>query len=177
MGTRVPIKTASIPATRSQLETSVLLVHALNTIIMATTANQPSAEVTNNAVVTDGDILGKTDISQVEAVQIASLTEEEKAIEKKLVLRIDLIIFPLLITVYLLNWIDRYALVANLAAQDSVFCTDLQFRNNYAAARLQGLEDDLSMSPQQYQTGLSILFVGYILGSLDAKDCLVHSIG
>ena len=36
-------------------------------------------------------------------------------------------------------------------------------RNNYAAARLQGLEEDLNLTPQQYQTGLSILFVAYIL--------------
>jgi MFS family permease len=36
-------------------------------------------------------------------------------------------------------------------------------RNNYAAAKLQGLEQDLNLNDQQYQTGLSILFVGYIL--------------
>lgn len=36
-------------------------------------------------------------------------------------------------------------------------------RNNYAAAKLQGLEGDLGLNDQQYQTGLSILFVGYIL--------------
>lgn len=35
--------------------------------------------------------------------------------------------------------------------------------NNYAAARVQGLEDDLGLSPTEYQTGLSILFVAYIL--------------
>ena len=35
-------------------------------------------------------------------------------------------------------------------------------RNNYAAARLQGLEEDLNLNGDQYQTGLSILFVGYV---------------
>ncbi|KAI9368337.1 major facilitator superfamily domain-containing protein [Aspergillus egyptiacus] len=73
---------------------------------------------------------------------ISELSPEEKAIEKKLRVRIDSIIMPLVIVVYLMNYIDR---------------------NNYAAARLQGLEDDLNLTPQQYQTGLSILFVGYIL--------------
>ena len=34
-------------------------------------------------------------------------------------------------------------------------------RNNYAAARLQGLEADLGLTGDQYQTALSILFVGY----------------
>lgn len=42
-------------------------------------------------------------------------------------------------------------------------------RNNYAAAKLQGLEEDLSLTPQQYQTGLSILFVGYILGQVPSN--------
>lgn len=41
--------------------------------------------------------------------------------------------------------------------------TTIARRNNYAAAKLQGLEEDLSLNDQQYQTGLSILFVGYIL--------------
>lgn len=36
-------------------------------------------------------------------------------------------------------------------------------RNNYAAAKLQGLKGDLGMNAQEYQTGLSVLFVGYIL--------------
>lgn len=36
------------------------------------------------------------------------------------------------------------------------------YRNNYAAARLQGLEKDLNLVGDQYQTGLSILFVGYV---------------
>jgi MFS family permease len=35
--------------------------------------------------------------------------------------------------------------------------------NNYAAAKLQGLTEDLSLSDTEYQTGLSVLFVAYIL--------------
>ncbi|KAL2857254.1 major facilitator superfamily domain-containing protein [Aspergillus pseudoustus] len=73
---------------------------------------------------------------------IGELTPEEKVVEKKLRRRIDSIIMPLVILVYLMNYIDR---------------------NNYAAAKLQGLEEDLNLNDQQYQTGLSILFVGYIL--------------
>jgi hypothetical protein len=37
------------------------------------------------------------------------------------------------------------------------------YRNNYAAAKLQGLEEDLKLDDTKYQTGLSVLFVGYIL--------------
>ena len=36
-------------------------------------------------------------------------------------------------------------------------------RNNIAAARLAGLEDELNLSSTQYLTCLSILFVGYLL--------------
>lgn len=36
-------------------------------------------------------------------------------------------------------------------------------RNNIAAARLKGLQEDLSLSDTEYSTCLSILYVGYIL--------------
>ncbi|KAL2823834.1 major facilitator superfamily domain-containing protein [Aspergillus cavernicola] len=85
----------------------------------------------------------KVNISHDEEMnRIGELSPEEKEIEKKLRRRIDSIIMPLVILVYLMNYIDR---------------------NNYAAAKLQGLETDLNLNDQQYQTGLSILFVGYIL--------------
>ncbi|CRG87099.1 Sugar transporter STL1 [Talaromyces islandicus] len=66
----------------------------------------------------------------------------ERILEKKLTRRIDVLIMPLIILVYLMNYIDR---------------------NNYAAAKLQGLIQELSLTDQQYQTGLSILFIAYIL--------------
>lgn len=40
-------------------------------------------------------------------VQLVALTPEEKILEKKLVRRIDLMIMPLIIVVYLMNYIDR----------------------------------------------------------------------
>lgn len=93
--------------------------------------------------ITDSEAMGeKAGISHEEVVHLTRLTEEELVLEKKLRKRIDSLIMPLVVLVYLLNYIDR---------------------NNYAAARLQGLEDDLGLTPTQYQTGLSILFVAYIL--------------
>ena len=44
--------------------------------------------------------------------------------------------------------------------------------NNYASARLAGLQEDLDLTLQQYQTGLSILFVGYILGQIPSNMLL-----
>lgn len=90
----------------------------------------------------DHDVMGNTNITREEAMHLGTLTAEEKAVEKKLRRKIDSLIMPMVMTVYLLNYIDR---------------------NNYAAARLQGLEDDLGLVGNQYQVGLSILFVGYTL--------------
>lgn len=86
--------------------------------------------------------LEKADVTHEEAIHLAELTNDERRVEKKLLRRIDALIMPLVILVYLMNYIDR---------------------NNYAAARLQGLEEDLGLNDSQYQTGLSILFVAYIL--------------
>ncbi|KAH8432976.1 putative MFS transporter [Aspergillus melleus] len=94
-------------------------------------------------VTTDSEAFGeKANMTHDEVAQIAQLTDEEKVIERKLRRRIDSLIMPLVILVYLMNYIDR---------------------NNYAAAKLQGLEEDLNLNDAQYQTGLSILFVAYIL--------------
>ncbi|KAJ5084878.1 hypothetical protein NUU61_009457 [Penicillium alfredii] len=97
---------------------------------------------TNHAI-SDLEAMGeKAEMTHDEVVHMAELTPEEKAIERKLRWRIDALIMPLVILVYLLNYIDR---------------------NNYAAAKLQGLKEDLSINETQYQTGLSVLFVAYIL--------------
>ncbi|KAJ5815735.1 hypothetical protein N7474_007512 [Penicillium riverlandense] len=94
-------------------------------------------------VITDSEAMGaKAEMTHEEVVHLAELTEEEKEVERKLRKRIDALIMPLVILVYLMNYIDR---------------------NNYAAAKVQGLKEDLNLTGQQYETGLSILFVGYIL--------------
>ncbi|KAH9863675.1 hypothetical protein J1614_009607 [Plenodomus biglobosus] len=100
---------------------------------------------------TDKDIQKLDNAADVENPAADCLTAEELVIEKKLVRKIDFIIMPIILSVYLLNWIDR---------------------NNYASARLAGLEEDLGLTLQQYQTGLSILFVGYILGQIPSNMLL-----
>ena len=54
--------------------------------------------------------------------------------------KMDIIVIPCLIVMYILNYLDR---------------------QNIASARLAGLTEDLSLSTTQYQTCVSILFVGY----------------
>lgn len=61
----------------------------------------------------------------------------EKSLKRKLDLRCSLFVL-----IYIMNYLDR---------------------NNIAAARLKGLQDDLKITNTQYSTCLSILYVGYIL--------------
>ncbi len=65
----------------------------------------------------------------------------EPQAEKALVRKLDIRIFPVLILLFILNFIDR---------------------NNFANARLKGLEADLHLTDVQYQTCISILLVGYV---------------
>lgn len=73
---------------------------------------------------------------------VVSLSPEERQrAEKALVRKIDLRLIPPIIAMYILNYIDRNAI---------------------ASARLGGLEADLNLKGSEYQTAVSILFVGYI---------------
>ena len=79
---------------------------------------------------------------------VRNLAPEERArLERALVRKIDFRLLPMVILMYILNYLDR---------------------NNIAAARLAGLQDPpskggLSLTSTQYLTALSILFVGYVL--------------
>jgi hypothetical protein len=64
--------------------------------------------------------------------------EELATMEKKMVRRMDIRIMPVIILLYVLNYLDR---------------------NSISAARLQGLQSDLNMTDVQYQTCLSILYL------------------
>lgn len=80
----------------------------------------------------DRDVLEKAHVTHEEAAAIAQLTPEEKVIEKRLRRKVDARILPVAVAVYIMNYIDR---------------------NNYASARLQGLQSDLNLTDTQYQTG------------------------
>ncbi|KAG8936933.1 hypothetical protein FRC02_010023 [Tulasnella sp. 418] len=68
-------------------------------------------------------------------------TEARKVLERKLLRKLDLRM-SIMVLIYILNYIDR---------------------NNAAAARLRGFEEDLHLRGNQFATLLSILYVGYIL--------------
>ncbi|KAJ9091478.1 hypothetical protein QFC20_007618 [Naganishia adeliensis] len=86
---------------------------------------------------------------QKEILVVAALSEEEfKLEEKKLVRKIDTRLLPTLFILLVLNYLDRNAL---------------------ASARVQGLEKDLGLVGNQFNTAISILFVGYILGQVPSN--------
>ena len=65
-------------------------------------------DIKSSGMILDHDVLGeKADISHEEAMHFGALTAEELAIEKKLVRKIDTLIMPLVVLVYLMNYIDR----------------------------------------------------------------------
>lgn len=67
--------------------------------------------------------------------------ETRARVEKRLKLKLDARC-ALFVLIYIMNYLDR---------------------NNIAAARLKGLQDDLKLDDNEYATCLSILYVGYIL--------------
>lgn len=74
-------------------------------------------------------------------IQLAALPDAEyKALGRRATLKMDLVIMPILVTMYILNYLDR---------------------QNIASAKLANIEQDLDLSPVEYQTAVSILFCSY----------------
>ncbi|KAE8363427.1 major facilitator superfamily domain-containing protein [Aspergillus caelatus] len=76
-------------------------------------------------------------------VSLSALSESEySALGRKAIMKLDTRVMPCMVIMYILNYLDR---------------------QNIASAKLAGIEEDLRMNDVQYQTCISILFVGYIL--------------
>ncbi|KAL9114430.1 MAG: hypothetical protein Q9227_001511 [Pyrenula ochraceoflavens] len=82
------------------------------------------------------------------AVFAAKDTEWHRHETKQLLRKVDVRLLPVLVLLYLLNFLDR---------------------NNLSQARLGGLEDDLGMTGTKFNTATSILFVGYLLMQLPSN--------
>ncbi len=72
----------------------------------------------------------------------------DKVTERKLLRKLDLWIVPPVMLLYLLSFLDRV---------------------NVGNARLYGMEEDLGLTGNQYQTAVSVLFVTYILSELPSN--------
>ncbi|KAF1942018.1 MFS transporter [Clathrospora elynae] len=87
-------------------------------------------------------------VPMVEKVDYSGAHEKTDPREIALVKKLDRWIMPMLWSMYWLNYLDRNAI---------------------ALARLDGLEKDLGLVDEQYQTCVSILFVGYLLGQIPSN--------
>lgn len=76
-------------------------------------------------------------------------------VEIRLVRKLDMWIMPTLWVMYWLNYLDRNAI---------------------ALARLNDLEEDLNLSSSEYQTCVSILFVGYLLGQVPSSASFLRTL-
>lgn len=82
---------------------------------------------------------------QAPAAIQAMTTDERKKKERAMVRKIDARLLPPVIIMYIMNYLDR---------------------NNIATARLsgeEGMQESLGLTDSQYETCVSILFVGYLL--------------
>lgn len=80
------------------------------------------------------------------------LTRQElEELSRKTTRRMDFRILIMICWIYICNYLDR---------------------TNIASARLGGLEDDLNLTSTQYQTAISVLFIGYITMQIPANIIL-----
>lgn len=69
-------------------------------------------------VVSDQEILaGKDDAGLGITGDIQNIPEDEKILEKQLLRKIDLLIMPLIVVIYLMNFIDRLVSIGNCWSQ------------------------------------------------------------
>jgi len=67
----------------------------------------PKTDIGHHEVLHDGDIIGEKHIDAEQAMHLRQLSPDELVAEKKLRRKIDQRIMPVVVTVYLLNYIDR----------------------------------------------------------------------
>lgn len=93
-------------------------------------------------------------VPQYTSTDYSGAHEKTDPKEIALVRKLDKWIMPMLWSMYWLNYLDRNAI---------------------ALARLNTLEEDLKLTGTQYQTCVSILFVGYILGQVPSNMFLTRT--
>lgn len=89
----------------------------------------------------------------IRPASLAVLSEEEYVkLGRSATFKMDLVIMPCLVIMYIMNFLDR---------------------QNIAAAKLADIDIDLDLSDVEYQTCVSILFVGYSKLTLLLGDCCI----
>ncbi|EAW08972.1 putative MFS transporter [Aspergillus clavatus NRRL 1] len=76
------------------------------------------------------------------------MDEETKRIDRETVMRLDMLLMPMTLMLYLLAWLDRA---------------------NVGNARVAGLEKDLKLTDLQYKTAITVTYVPYVLSELPSN--------
>ncbi|RMJ19590.1 hypothetical protein CDV36_000731 [Fusarium kuroshium] len=76
---------------------------------------------------------------------------EYKRVGRLALFKMDIVIMPTLMVMYILNYLDR---------------------NNITSEKLAGIMEDLDLSDTEYQSCVSILFVGYIIMQIPSNMML-----
>ncbi|KAM0704374.1 hypothetical protein Q7P35_008608 [Cladosporium inversicolor] len=105
----------------------------------------------NEDVVGDEDLI-KRNPSAINPLDALGL-DDWRAVEKKVVRRLDMTILPMLWVLYLSNYLDR---------------------TNIAQARLNDFDQNLNLGPQGYNTAVALLTVGYMIGQLPSNMLLTR---
>ena len=101
-----------------------------------------------------------------ENVDYSGATAKTDPKEIALVRKLDWWIMPILWLMYWLNYLVRLLWAYPLRCELTFMFQD---RNAIALARLNTLEEDLGLTPQQYQTCVAILFAGYVFVGIPAN--------
>ncbi|KAK4939433.1 hypothetical protein LTR28_009368, partial [Elasticomyces elasticus] len=128
--------------------------------------------------------MGAISLPPEKELEVGGLELDPRA-EKRLVRKLDLHIIPVVMLLYLLSFLDRSASYENRkkkyldsGADYRLESTSAMPRQTSSAAHsivlksnpsLYGLRSDLSLTPTQYQTAVSVLFVTYILSELPSN--------
>ncbi|KAK5008693.1 hypothetical protein LTR28_003637 [Elasticomyces elasticus] len=113
-----------------------------------------SVDKAYDAQVEDADFDGQKEnvATRPMPTSLAALSPSEyNSLGVKATLKMDMIVMPCLVIMYIMNYLDR---------------------QNIAAAKLANIDKDLGLSLEQYQTCVSILFVGYILMQIPSNMLL-----
>ncbi|WYZ45658.1 hypothetical protein EsH8_VIII_000974 [Colletotrichum jinshuiense] len=128
------------------------------------TAPVPSdkkSPIKGGAMADAGDDVGDAASVQLKEVQepnrmaeAQAMSEEEIAvIEKKLKLKLDFRLLFIVWVIFIMNYLDR---------------------KNIAAAKVAGIKDSLRLTDTQYETAVSILFIGYIIMQIPSNVYLAQ---
>lgn len=75
-------------------------------------------------------------------------TEEERlAMKKRLVRKLDIRLMPMLVLIYIMNYLDRCFFLGLYGC----WCADNSARNAIAAAKLSGITQELNLTSVEYQ--------------------------